>query len=468
LNLKKDPGADMNKIMLIIRREYLTRVKKRSFLIMTFLGPILMAAIVIVPVYIATHTNELKTIAVIDQTGIFYGKFKDTDNIKFHFLDSDIQSAKSGFLETGDHALLLIPKTDVTLPANAILYSENNVSINVKSYIKNVMTTEIEHLKLESQLRELQSDKGAHVSVDDILRSIKTNVDISTIKITADGAEQKSYTEVSMVLGMFAGILIYFFIFMFGAQVMRGVIEEKTNRIVEVIISSVKPFQLMMGKVIGVALVGLTQFFLWVILTFGIVTVVTTGFISTGNRKAVTESLIQKQSGQYTADPISALPEAASDNDQKEEVAEVMDAINSIDFPVMIGSFIFFFLFGYLLYAALFAAIGGAVDSEADTQQFMLPITVPLILAIVMAQFIIQDPGGPIAFWFSLIPLTSPVVMMIRIPFGIPYWQVFLSMSLLILGFLGTTWVAAKIYRTGILMYGKKVNYRELWRWLRH
>lgn len=457
--------TDMKKIFLIIQREYLTRVRKRSFIVMTILGPLLMAAIVVVPIYLATRGNEMKTVAVIDETGFFYEKFKDSDNIRFHYLVSDIQSAKASFTRSGDHALLYIPKPDVTLPTNAIIYSENNVNINVKTYIKTIMTKRIEELKLEAKLRDIQTGSKNPVTVDDILRSIKTSVDINTMKIGEDGKESKSYTEISMVLGMFTGILIYFFIFMFGSQVMRGVIEEKTTRIVEVIISSVKPFQLMMGKIIGVGMVGLTQFLLWVVLTFGIVTIVTSSFVSKDIKKSATEQ-IMKQNHVYSPDQIPQ--QFVIQNDKAGGVNEILNALNSVDFPVMIGSFVFFFLFGYLLYAAFFAAIGGAVDNEADTQQFMLPITVPLILSIFLAQNVIQDPDGAVSFWFSIIPLTSPVIMMIRIPFGVPYYEVILSMVLLLLGFLGATWMAAKIYRTGILMYGKKVNYRELWKWLRY
>jgi ABC-2 type transport system permease protein len=253
---------------------------------------------------------------------------------------------------------------------------------------------------------------------------------------------------------------------MFGAQVMRGVIEEKTNRIVEVIVSSVKPFQLMMGKITGIGLVGLTQFVLWVIFTGTIVTVGISTFSPKMKPGSAAEQMMQSQAKGMTA---MQLPNAAdSTKVAGEQSNEAISAIESIDFPVMIGMFIFFFLFGYLLYAALFAAVGSAVDSEADTQQFMIPITVPLILSIVLAQFVIQEPNGPVAFWFSIIPLTSPVIMMIRIPFGVPYYQIALSMSLLVAGFLGATWLAAKIYRTGILMYGKKVSYRELWKWLKY
>ncbi len=455
----------MKKIFLIIQREYLTRVKKRSFIIMTILGPVLMAATIIIPIYLATQTNELKTVAVLDETGIFKGKFKDTDNIRFHYLTQDINTAKANFARSGDHALLFIPKTEVTLPNNAIIYSENNVNINVKSHIKNVMSRQLEEMKLQARLRELQGDQENQVSVDDILRSIKTSVDINTLKIGDDGKESKSYTELSMILGMFAGILIYFFIFMFGSQVMRGVIEEKTSRIVEVIVSSVKPFQLMMGKIIGVGLVGLTQFMLWVGLTFIIVTAVTATMTSGSATQTATEQLLKQNQVniQPEGQQIPVTPQKNGD-----ELTEVMDAIHSVDFPVMIGSFLFFFVVGYLLYAAFFAAIGGAVDSEADTQQFMFPITIPLILSIILSQFIIQDPDGPVAFWLSIFPLTAPVIMMIRIPFGVPFWEVFLSMAILILGFLGTTWLAAKIYRTGILMYGKKITYGELWKWIRY
>jgi len=454
----------MRKIFLIIQREYLTRVRKRSFIVMTILGPLLMASTIVIPIYLATRSNETKKVAVLDETGIFYEKFKDSDEIKFHYLTSDIGSAKSNFTKSGDHALLYIPKTEVTLPVNAIIYSDKSVSVNITSYIKNVMGKQIEELKLQARLRELQTDKKEPVSVDDLLRSIKTSVDINTLKIGEDGSESKSYTELNMVLGMFAGILIYFFIFMFGSQVMRGVIEEKTSRIVEVIISSVKPFQLMMGKIIGVGLVGLTQFLLWVVLTFAIVTAVTATMTSGEIKKTATEQMMIQKQGITPGNS----QDAPSTNESSNPMGGVMEAINSVNFPVMIGAFLFFFLVGYLMYAALFAAIGGAVDSEADTQQFMLPITIPLILSIVMAQFIIRDPDGPVSFWFSIFPLTSPVVMMIRIPFGVPYMEIILSMVLLLLGFLGTTWLAGKIYHTGILMYGKKVSYRELWKWIRY
>lgn len=431
---------------------------------MTILGPLLMAAIVIVPVYIATMSNEVKTLSVIDETGLFFGKFKDSESIKFHYLVSDIGSAKASFGKSGDYALLYIPKTELSLPTSAILYSKSQVNINVLSYIKTVMGKRVEELKLEAKLKDLKLQDESNITTDDILRSIKASVEINTIKIGNEGKEEKSYPEVSVILGLFAGILIYFFIFLFGSQVMRGVIEEKTSRIVEVIISSVKPFQLMMGKITGIGLVGLTQFLLWVVLTGAIVTFVTSSFSSKIKTGSATEQLIRSRANGMTAMQMPNVADSTKTTGGQSN--EVVDAIESIDFPVMIGMFIFFFIFGYLMYAALFAAVGSAVDSESDTQQFMLPLTVPLIIAIVMAQYVIQEPQGPVAFWFSIIPLTSPVIMMVRIPFGVPYYQIVLSMALLVAGFLGATWLAAKIYRTGILMYGKKVNYGELWKWL--
>lgn len=454
----------MKKILLIIRREYLTRVKKRSFIVMTILGPILMAAAVVIPLYLATRANEVKTVSILDETGLFTAHFKDSDNFRFHELVSDIQSAKKGLVKSGDYALIYIPATQVTLPSNAIIYAQNTVNINLQSYVKNVMSRQVEEMKLQAKLHDIQSGKDQPVDVSEILKSIQTTIDINTLKIGEDGTESKSYTEINMALGMFAGILIYLFIFMFGSQVMRGVIEEKTSRIVEVIVSSVRPFQLMMGKIIGVGLVGLTQFMLWVVLTFVIVTGVTATITPRQIKDKVTGEVLKTNK---PISPVNSESLTLAQGTSGDGTNEVLQAINSVDFPVMIGSFLFFFLAGYLLYSALFAAIGGAVDNEADTQQFIAPITIPLILAIILAQFIIQDPDGPLSFWFSIIPFTSPVVMMIRIPFGVPWIQVILSMVLLILGFLATTWIAAKIYRTGILMYGKKVNYKELWKWLR-
>lgn len=444
----------MNKTSIIIRREYLTRVKKKSFIIMTILGPILMASIWIVPVYLATLSEEQHTVQVLDESGLFIDRFRDTDNIDFQKIETDLETAKKLISKGKDQTLLYIPSTGISVPVGGILYSSSQPSIDMTSQIKNIMKRQVESLKLQAN------------GVDpEILHSIKTSINLSTIRIDEEGNEKKSFTEVSLILGIFSGLLIYLFIFIFGAQVMRGVIEEKSNRIVEVIVSSVKPYQLMMGKIVGVALVGLTQFLLWVFLTF----IIVTGFqLSLGDTTQLSnaETMYTNQGKILNPEQLSEFSEDIQKQDSR--IYQILEAISSINYGVMVGSFLFFFLGGYLLYAALFAAIGSAADNETDTQQFMLPVTIPLILSMVMIGFIINNPGSSVAFWFSIIPLTSPIIMMTRIPFGVPYWEIALAMGLLVLGFLFTTWLAAKIYRTGILMYGKKVNYKELWKWIRH
>ncbi|MCB0804814.1 MAG: ABC transporter permease [Bacteroidales bacterium] len=448
----------MNKILLIIKREYLTRVKKRSFIIMTILGPVLMAAMFIVPVYIAQIEGDVKTIGVIDETGMFGNTFNDSENIHFIPLKDDLDSARQVMLKKNLYAILHIPKTELSVPETIKLYSTGQPNIVVKGYIKDSYRKEIESMKLQAS------------GVDpDILRSIKSSINLLTVKLDEGGEAEASSTELSMGVGFISGLIIYIFIFMYGAMVMRGVIEEKTSRIVEVIVSSVRPFQLMMGKITGVALVGLTQFVLWVVLTLLIVTTFLSVF--SGDLQSYQQSQM-KMTEEFTTETTAPATEALapeSDGSQVNESAiAIFESIRSINFGVVILMFLFYFVGGYLLYAALFAAIGSAVDAETDTQQFMMPVTIPLILSIVVSQFILYNPDGPAAFWLSIIPLTSPVVMMIRIPFGVPWFDLYLSMALLVLGFLGTTWLAGKIYRTGILMYGKKTSYKELWKWIKY
>jgi len=469
----------MNKIFLIIQREYLTKVKKKSFIIMTILGPILMASLFILPVYLASRQDDKQLISVLDDTGLFFSKFENSENYTFVPVVTSLPEAKEALMKKGNYMLLHIPATQLNIPDNGVIYSDKQPTLNLKGYISGVMSRELEKQKLGAEIRKeiLRNtpgySPGNDTSAEDlmsetILKNIRTEVKITTYKTDEGGTEQKSFTEISMVVGLVASIMIYMFIFMFGAQVMRGVIEEKTSRIIEVIVSSVKPFQLMMGKIIGVALVGLTQFLLWIVFTFIIITAVQTAFPKQFKK---TQSEQVNIAGQNVALPNEAAPLAPNSikaDTGNDKLNGVFEAFSSINLPVMIMAFLFYFLFGYLLYGALFAAIGSAVDNETDTQQFMLPVTVPLILSIVVAQTVIQNPESPLAFWMSMIPFTSPVIMMVRIPFGVPTWQIALSIGLLILGFIGTTWLAAKIYRTGILMYGKKSNYKELWKWIRY
>ena len=444
----------MNKIKLIISREYLTRVKKKSFIVMTILGPILFAAMMIVPAWLASmEDTDIKNIAVIDSSGIFINKIVDTDYIKFEYLqNTSLKEVKKDFPTSDYYAVLQILPSITYEPSAVHLYSEKQPSFSVKSHIANAMEKELKNKKLR-----------AHGIDEEVLKSIKSDVSIRTIQWTEDGEAKESSTEIAMVVGYASGFLIYFFIFLFGAQVMRGVIEEKTSRIVEIIVSSVRPFQLMMGKIIGIALVGLTQFLLWVVLTFVIITGVKTVFFPELGTKNAQEVVVQDLFEQQNIPQIETIEQQNMD-----KFTSILNSAKSINFSVIFGSFIFFFLGGFLLYGSLFAAIGSAVDNETDTQQFMLPITIPLILGIFVMMNAVQSPDSAVAFWFSIIPLTSPIVMMVRIPFGVPYWEVALSMSLLVLTFIGTTWLAGKIYRTGILMYGKKINYKELWKWLRY
>jgi len=447
----------MNKILLIIKREYLTRVKKKSFVIMTILGPLLMAGLIIGPALLTqVEDTELKTIVIVDSSHIMKNVIPNTKYLRFiHTADADLNKIKKDFKNSEFYAVLYIPHVVLSYPG-VQLYSNKQPNIDIIMHISNSLEKEIERLKLKKE------------GVDEnMLKSIKTSVNVKTIKWTDEGKEKESHTGFTMVVGIVSGILIYFFIFMYGAQVMRGVIEEKISRIVEIIVSSVKPFQLMLGKIIGVAMVGLTQFFLWIILTLIIVTAIQSAIFPDTKTLMPTKSnhsqTLVKTENTGTLDESTKI----GDKDIK-EFKQAFNNIDMIDLWVMVGSFLFYFVGGYLLYASLFAAIGSAVDSEADTQQFMMPVTIPLILSIILLQNIIMYPEGSLAFWFSIIPLTSPVVMMVRIPFGVPYWQITLSAVILILSFIGSTWMAAKIYRTGILMYGKKVNYKELWKWLRY
>lgn len=437
----------MSKTTLIIKREFMTRVKKKSFLIMTILGPLLFAALIIAPALLANLPDGPKTILVVDVPGILLPEKGNEDYvIKYLPRDQfDLEKAKDFFRNNPDDALLYIPTGDNWDPDffknNIKLYGKNDISLGMQSFLESLLEVKINNQKLLIQ------------GVDpEIVAQTKTSVNLKTFKLgeTAEGGEQASATPVKMAVGYIAGILIYFFVFFYTAQVMRGVIEEKTNRIIEVIISSVRPFQLMLGKVVGIGAVGLFQFLIWVVLSAGIYAIAGATILKD---KMNVESLSASQPG----------AEQAMDMAQGTEVLQMLTTIN---FPLVLGAFLFFFVGGYLLYAALFAAVGSAVDNETDSQQFMLPITIPLILAIVVTTKVIDDPNGAIAFWFSMIPLTSPIIMMVRVPFGVPIWELVLSGTLLIGGFLAATWFAGRIYRVGILMYGKKPTWRELFKWI--
>ncbi len=443
----------MNKILLIIEREFMSRVKKKSFIIMTLLTPILFAAMMVIPNLLATmESTSLTKIAVIDDSKQFEGKIKETDYIKLEFLSNKTaENIKKNFEESGYYALLYINKNAISNPDSIILYSNKQPSIDVVSHISNSIEKEIETQKLKTYKID---------NIEEIIKSIKTKVDVRTIKLTKEGEEKESNTFGTAAIAYVMGLMMYMMVLLFGTQVMQGVIEEKTNRVVEVIISSVKPFQLMMGKILGVVAVCLVQILAWIVLTYTIGTVAITFFAD--KKQVKTEQVVtQGLQQQNISGDIKAPEKSVSSN-------EILKMFGGQNVFLILGSFIFYFLFGFLLYAALFAAVGSAVDNVADTQQLVMPVTLPLILAILVMFSGIKSPDGSIAFWFSMIPLTSPVVMLARIPFGVPAWQLALSGTLLIGTFILVTWFAAKIYRTGILLYGKKGSWKEMWKWVRY
>ena len=430
----------MNKIGLIIKREFSTRVRKKTFIVMTILGPILSAALFILPAYLATLPDEEKIILVVDKPGLMdFDKGKE--NLKFQYLDPrkiNLEKGKEMLRKTEHYGFLYVPDGGNFDPdfitKKITLYTIGDVNFSVENYIENKLETYIQKEKL----------KGEGVNPE-ILARTKTQISLNTINIE-EGEEKESQGLLKMGIGYVAGFFIYLFVFIYGAQIMRGVIEEKTSRIVEVMISSVKPFELMLGKILGLAGVALLQFSIWVIFGAIIYTIAGT-FIIADNLDAAN---VANQIG----------------NSEANAFTNFYKNLSLVNFPYILGNFLFFFLFGYLLYAAMFAAIGSAVDKESDTQQFMLPVSLPLIASIVVLISALDKPDGSIAFWFSMIPFTSPIVMMARTPFSVPVWQLALSMTILVVTFLFMTWTAGKIYRTGILMYGKKPSLKELFKWI--
>ena len=440
----------MHKIALIFRREYTTRVQKKSFIILTLLMPILMSAMFILPAYFATMDDEqARTIAVYDGSAIFLGRLENSEFTKFKFIpEEEYLKLKDDIKNSSYYALLVVAPNFLTTNTIQVI-SVSNIPFDLKSQIKDKIQNVIEKDKMAEVVRQT-----AIPDLEQRIEATRTHINIDTIKLGEGGEAKKSSTEIGMVLGYIFGFMIYMFIFIYGGMVMQGVMEEKQSRIVEVIISSVKPFQLMMGKIVGIALVGLTQFAIWVFLGFAIISATKSFYPATSQSQQVQNVMAQSQ---------DAMQQAAPQMDKMQEIFSMVDTIN---FPLIIGCFLFFFIGGYLLYSSMFAAVGSAIDTQEDAQQFMLPIMLPIILSIMVMMSAIKSPEGPVAFWFSMIPFTSPVVMMARILFGVPVWQLALSMFLLVITFVGMVWVAGKVYRTGILMYGKKPSWKEIGKWL--
>jgi ABC-2 type transport system permease protein len=452
----------MSKIGLIIRREYLTRVKKKSFIIMTILGPLLIGGIYGLGIYmIVSSADEVSKIKLVDESGLFRDSLKISGNLIFEKDTMPLQTVKQVYNPNVYSGILYIPGDIVEHPDLAVFYSAKQPGIAMMENIESLLEKKVEDIKLRKMFANLNVkdfDKNA-------LKKIKTSINVRT-RLLTDKGEEESNTGITSMVGFAGGILMFMFTFLYGIQVMRGVIEEKTNRIVEVIISSVRPFQLMMGKIIGIALVGLTQFFLWTVLSMGIVGVISKSEMKNMDQEKLAKSFPQKELSAQSTGTDFNMKEAAGQGVHKTQFEIINSALKSLPLPLIIFSFIFYFLGGYLFYASLFAAIGSAIDNETDTQQFMLPITIPLMLGYFAAISMLSHPDSPFGYWLSFVPFTSPIVMMVRLPFGVPAAELIISMVLLVAGFIITTWLASRIYRTGILMYGKKPSWREIGKWL--
>lgn len=432
-------------IPVIIAREYLTRVKKKSFILLTILMPILMAALIVVPVLLVLHSENSQhvSVLVVDDTDIFINAFKNTEKTTFSYQSGDVNFLKKDAFDNEKYDCVF-----------HIL--DNTQGLKSNLYYRDKIPSQLQG-NLESQMNEVFFDKllqdSLHIDLEKFEKlQALTKVEVATIQVDDEGTERENDAELNEVIGMLSGILIYFFIIIFASQVLRGVLEEKSNRIVEVLISSVKPMELLVGKIVGIALVGITQFLVWVLLTCNILLAV----------QLVAPDLIGGDMVE-TAQTMTTSTDAGSTLNIFEEIGNYFP----FSFTQMLLCFFFFFIVGYLIYSTLYAATGSVVDSESDSQQYTMPVTIPLILAIALVPSISADPSGSLAFWFSMIPLTSPVVMLVRLPSGVPLWELLTSMGIALLFLLFCMWFAAKIYRVGILMYGKKPSWKEIFRWLR-
>ena len=449
---------NLHTIGIIIRREYLNKVKKKSFLITTLLVPILVAGLTIGVMVVMMNTKEkTKTIAVVDGSGIVLPYLQDTETI--HYVDCTGQVADSVKLhmpDLGYDGLLNIPDLDVeNKTIHPDLYSSKPLGMDMTSNISNRLNKAVEDYRIASYGIE---------GLDQIMKDVKSDIKLRSYTVSETGEEKISEAGVYSIISMVLGIIIFMFVTLFGGMVMSAVIEEKSSRVVEVLVSSVKATELMFGKIIGIALVALTQFLLWIILS-GVI-IAAAGGIMRDKLVGDADPVELAQSLGVSPDQLDTmdLSQLAAGNS---EVASVLDMIHGIPFGKIIIIFLLFFIFGYLLYASLFAAIGSAVENEGDSQQLQLPLTIPLMLGYIIALYAFNAPDSTIAFWASMFPFTSPIVMIARLPFGVPGWEIALSLALLILTFIICAWASAKIYKVGILMFGKKSSWKDLWNWLK-
>ncbi len=443
----------LSNIGLIIGREYSTRVKKKSFILLTILTPVLMAALMFIPVLIALYSGEDKqVISFVDNTGLLEDYFENSDKTEYRFLpvETTRESIKSTFDTYDSSTLIYVSALDTAGNAEVTAYSREPLGMETKVAIEG---------KISGALRDRKLQQLDIQNFDEIMDKVRSDVKIDAYTLTDEGEEKKDSVEIYMIIAYVLSFLIYMFVAVFGSMVMRGVIEEKTNRIVEVIVSSVSSFELMMGKLIGVALVALTQFAIWIILI---------GAVMFGLQGVISSKMADK-----VADVTTAMNETTvgvhPDMGNLGQISSIMDQLSQINFGQILLCFLIYFVLGYLLYAAMFAAVGSAVDNEADTNQLSLPITIPLMIGLFIMLHTFQHPSSQLSIWASMIPFTSPMVMLARIPFGVvPAWQLILSIFLLVATFIAIAWASAKIYRVGILTYGKKASFTDLIKWLKY
>ena len=456
---------NFKKLGIIISREYLNKVKKKSFLLITFLAPLLFAAMCLLPSLIMFGAKEdTKTVGVVDRSGIVLPYLEDNDVTHYVDLgDACVDSLKADLKAAGLDILLSVSELDPeTLSVKAECFSEKPLGMDTGSMIENRINDAVEACRIE---------KSGIANLEEIMAGVKSNVKLRSYTIDESGKESISESGIYMALSMILGMAIYMFIALFSGMVMSSVIEEKSSRVVEVLVSSVKATELMFGKIIGVALVALTQFLLWILLT-GTILGIAMGIMGKDkimglmSDDATTEMVQQMATpeGVHMGDITDTLAVAAG---EPTGMDAIVSTIGNLNIPQIGIAFLFFFVFGYLLYASLFAAIGSAVENEGDSSQLQIPITVPLILGFFVALYAFKAPESSLVFWASMFPFTSPIVMLARIPFGVANWEIILSIGLLVATFVVCAWASAKIYKVGILMYGKKSTFKDLWKWLK-
>ncbi|MCQ2182207.1 MAG: ABC transporter permease [Bacteroidales bacterium] len=447
---------NLRTIGLVIRREYLNKVKKKSFLVTTLLVPILVGGGMVAMMFVLLNTKDkLKTIGVVDRSEIVLPMLENTETLDFvDFSAQSLDSVKANISNYGLDAVLSISAIDsVAKSVTADITSPKPLGIEPIEVIESRINKAVEQYRIESY---------GIADLEQIMKDVKSNISIKAYTVDEQGKETISETGVYAIISMILGIIIFMFVALYGSMVMSAVIEEKSSRVIEVLVSSVKTTDLMFGKIIGIALVAITQFLLWIVLTGIIVSVAGTAFgksiIGDGNPAEMVENISGMDASQLES---MASVEAPS------EISVVLTTLKNMDIGGMIVAFLVFFVFGYMLYASLYAAIGSAADNEGDTQQLTMPVTIPLMVAYFIALYTFRAPDSSIALWGSMIPFTSPIVMIARLPFGVPAWEMTVSIVLLVVTTAVCAWLSAKIYRVGILMFGKKSTWKDLWTWLK-